>query len=242
MMFDRMYKNSLEKAAEGVIDTLDGEAMLDDFEYTLIRPYVSENEAEIKHKPYVGMADRITRLEYLGQLTKEAPSNPVDLYTEKYKSGELSLQQMRLLAKSALDLENPQREQCVEVAGYVQALEKTNKSRSMLWRCCHPIKNSSEQKDAERMKQMLIETVDGDTNAYEEIAKTAYERFEGYNKADARLAVNMANAREEMNRAQKMNDAIRESSFVEGIDRTPVYEQASRIERSTPVRDWQKTK
>ena len=35
---DRMYKKSLDGAAMGAVDNLNGEAMLDDFEYTLIRP------------------------------------------------------------------------------------------------------------------------------------------------------------------------------------------------------------
>ena len=68
MMFEKMYKKALEGAALGNADGLDGEAMLDDFEYTLMRPYAKENESEIKHKPYVGM-DRIARLEYLDSLT-----------------------------------------------------------------------------------------------------------------------------------------------------------------------------
>ena len=50
-VFDRMYKNTLEKAAVGAVHDLDGEAMLDDFEYTLIRPYANENESAILSIP-----------------------------------------------------------------------------------------------------------------------------------------------------------------------------------------------
>ena len=62
MTFRHLYQTALEMVALGTVDSLDGEAMLDDFEYTLIHPYVSETEGGIKHRPYVGM-DRITRLE-----------------------------------------------------------------------------------------------------------------------------------------------------------------------------------
>ena len=205
-MFDRVYKKALEKAAFGVVRNLDGEAMLDDFEYTLIRPYVTENSNEIKHRPYVGM-DRMARLEYLDRLTKEAPSNSVDLYTEQYKKRERTLEQM----KSVLSLDGRQREQYVALAGYVEALEITNKGRTTVWRVLHPVTNHAEKRDAALMKTALAEELKGRDETYADLVKAAYATFDGHQRANENLAERMARAREESNRQQKMSDAIRES-------------------------------
>lgn len=213
MMFDRMYKKALEKAAVGAVCNLNGEAMLDDFEYTLIRPYVSETKNDIKHQPYVGM-DRITRLEYLDRITKEAPQNPVDLYSEKYKNGELSLRQMR----SALSCEMTRREHYIEIAGYIQALENTNKKRSFIWRACHPFKNNAEKRDAALMKEMLFKAVTCGEDFYNELAEAACKTFDGCQRADANLAESIIRAKEETNRQQKMNDALKEVRCVEVFD------------------------
>lgn len=212
VIFDRMYKSALEKAAVGAVDNLNGEAMLDDFEYTLIRPYVSESNNEIKHQPYVGM-DRITRLEYLDRITKEAPRNPVDLYSEKYKRGELSLRQM----KAALGREMTRREHYIEIAGYIQALENINKNRSFMWRACHPFKNNAEKRDAVLMKESFLKAVKCGDDFYNEIAAAAYETFDGCHRADANLTESMVRAKEETNRQQKMNDALREVQCAEGF-------------------------
>ena len=206
MTFDQMYKKTLELVSEGAVVNLDAEAMLDDFEYTLIRPYVNETEIEIKHKPYVGM-DRIARLEYLNQITKEAPKNPVELYEEKYKRGELSLKQMRLAAVA----DKPARESYIEIAGYVQALEHANKSRSLLWRTFHPFKNSAEKRDLALMKKMFAKESRGDESFYSEIAAAACETFDGHQTANANLEKSMVCAMEELKRKQKMNAAMQEA-------------------------------
>ena len=214
LVFERMYKNALESAAMGKNDNLDGEAMLDDFEYTLIRPYVNESEEEIKHRPYAGM-DRIARLEYLDGLTKEAPRNPVELYTEKYKNGELTLKQM----KSARDVNGTEREYYVALAGYAEAIETVNQNRSFVWRAFHPFKNSAEKRDSALMKEMLVDDTKGGEAFYKRIVEAAYETFDGHKKANANLVQSMAYAKEEMNRKQKMKDAMRESLHIEGFDK-----------------------
>ena len=229
MMFDRVYKNTLENAATGALDNLDGEAMLDDFEYTLIRPYVKENESEIKHKPYIGM-DRIARLEYLDRLTREAPSNPVELYTEKYKSGELSISQMHRQAVSTLGGNGAERERYIELVGYIQALENANKSRSFVWRALHPFKNNAEKRDAALMKKMFIEEARGGEEFYGEISDAAHETFDGHKKAKANLAQSLICAREEMSRKQKMNDVRRESLRLDGFGEESVKEKSYRVD------------
>lgn len=210
MVFEQMYKKSLEKVATGVIDDLDGEAMLDDFEYTLIRPYVNESNSDINHKPYVGM-DRIARLAFLDKLTTEAPSNYVDLYTEKYKKGELSISQMRSLVNSSLGFDKVKKEHYVEIAGYINALENTNKSRSAIWRAFHPVKNNTEKKEAEKMKKLFIDEAVGGEKCYNESVKAAYETFIGHRRVNENLTQSLMLAEKERDRARKMNDAMMES-------------------------------
>ena len=216
MMFERMYKQSLESAATGNTPNLNGEAMIDDYEYTLIRPYINETQIEIKYKHYAGM-DRIARLEYLKRLTGEAPKNSVELYAQKYRCGELTLGRMM----SALSLENADRDRYVEIAGYAQALECVNKSRSAVWRALHPIKNSAEKRDAALMKSAIMEESHGDEKFYEEVVAAAYETFDGHQRVNEILAERTLHAVEEMKRLQKMNDAIRESHKADGIENEP---------------------
>lgn len=235
MMFERMYKQALASAAQGSSATLDGEEMIDDFEYTLIRPYVNEGNKDIKHKPYVGM-DRISRLEYLAQLTREAPSNPVELYAEKYKNGELSMKQMR----SAVALDNAEREHYMEIAGYVQALETVNKGRSLAWRLFHPLKNSAEKINLAWMRTALVEQTRGGEEFYREAAAAAYECFGGHQRVNANLEQSMVRAREEMNRKQKMNDVMRESLHVEGFEKESARELSPRVDPySAPTKEKQ---
>lgn len=224
-MFERMYMQALEPIAKVRCAELDGEAMLDDFEYTLIRPYVNEGKKEIKHNPYAGM-DRVSRIEYLQQLTKRSPSNFVDLYTEKYKNGQLSIKQMR----SKLENGVGNKEYYVEIAGCVQALETVNKSRSRIWRVFHPFKNSSEKRNSEQMKSAFIEHTHSSEEAYSEIAAAAYKTFDGHQIVNANLEQNMLHAREEMSRKQKMNEAIRESLHIEELKRESEQERSPRVE------------
>lgn len=215
MMFERLYKQALEPVANGGDATLDSEAMLDDFEYTLIRPYVKEGEKKIKHEPYVGM-HRVARLEYLKLLTKEAPSNFVDQYAEKYRKGELSLKQMR----ADLARDGKERENYVEIAGYIQALEVVSKSRSLVWKTLHPFKNQAEKRTFEQMKKTFMEQARGDEAFYHETVAAAYETFGGHQRVQENLDQQMIRAREEMDRKQKMDDMMRESLHVEGFDET----------------------
>ena len=218
--FDQLYKNTLEKVAFGIIDDhLDAEAMLDDFEYMLVRPYVNEGEKEIKHKPYVGM-DRASRLEYLERLTGEAPSNAVALYAQKYKKEDISIKQMRSRLKFDID----RREHCIEIAGYVQALENVNTSRSFIWRAFHPFKNNAEKRNAALIKGNFIEKTRCGEEFYREVAAAACETFGGYRKISANLEQRMIGARDEMNRKQKMNDVMRESLHAEGFEKESKHE------------------
>lgn len=216
IVFDGVYKNALESAAMGKNNELDGEAMLDDFEYTLIRPFVNETQIEIKHKPYAGM-DRITRLDYLDRLAKQAPFNLVSLYTEKYKSGKLSIKQMNRQLKLASIPEHTERARYIKIAGYIQALENANESRSLMWRIFHPFRNRAEKRVAVIMKKSLIEKMQGGEEFYEEIAAATHETFDGHKRANARLQNSIAHAREEIRRLQKMNEAMRESHRIEGF-------------------------
>ena len=211
--FDKMYKQALEAVAIGKKESLNGEAMLDDFEYTLMRPYANETELAIKHRSYVGM-DRVTRLEYLDELTKAAPSNPVALCTEKYKSGEISLKQMLRETKSLSDFQNSERENYVGVASYIQALKNTNEDRSFLWRTFHPFKNGAEKRSSVAMEKTLIEKT-GTEESYGAITGAAYDTFDGYKRVRESLDVNMMHAKEESQRKEKMKDAIRESLHVD---------------------------
>lgn len=210
LMFEQVYKKSLEKVATGAINDLDGEAMLDDFEYTLIRPYVNESNYDINHKPYVGM-DRIARLAFLDKLTSEAPSNYVDLYTEKYKKGELSIEQMGSLASGTFGFDQVKKEHYVEIAGCIIALENTNKSRSAIWRAFHPVKNNTEKKEAEKMKRLFIDGADEGEKCYNESVKAAYETFSGHRRVNANLTQSLMLAEKERDRERKMNNAMVES-------------------------------
>lgn len=236
MTFEQLYRSTLEKVAMGMIDdNLDAEAMMDDFEYTLIKPYVNEGDKDIKHKPYVGM-DRISRLEYLDQLTKSAPSNFVELYAEKYKKGELSVKQMR----DVLAYDGHEREHYTEIAGYVQALENVNNSRSLVWRAFHPFKNSSEKRNSALLKRTFMEKAKDGEELYREISDEAKEPFDRYQKVNANLEHGMLLAREEMNRKQKMNDVMRESIRIEGFEKESVRELSPKVEQyHSPVREKQ---
>lgn len=204
--FEGLYKRSLEKAAEGSLSNLSGEVMLDDFEYMLIRPYVNEGENEIKHKPYVGM-DRITRLEYVNLITASAPKNSVELFAQKYKSGRLTLRQI----KSAMNFKNANREEFVRLSAYIEAIESISKSRSAWWRAFHPFKSSAEKREAALMKSELSENMRDGENFYREILAAAYETFDGYKMATANLLQSINNAKEEKLRLEKMSNAIRKS-------------------------------
>ena len=172
--FERLYMQALEPVAGHAGKTLDGEAMLDDFEYTLIRPYVNESEGEIKHKPYLGM-DRVSRIEYLQQLTSRSPSNYVDLYAKKYRSGQLSMRQMRSSLEDGIgDMESR-----VELVGCVEALDTVHKERSLIWRAFHPFKNQAEKRASLQMKREYIEKTHSTDEDYGEIASAALKTFDG---------------------------------------------------------------
>jgi hypothetical protein len=198
--------------------------MLDDFEYTLIRPYVNEDAKEINHTPYVGM-DRVSRLEYLQQLTKRSPSNFVDLYAKKYKDGELSIKQIQ----SKLNSVEENREHYIEMAGFVQALEAVNKSRSLIWRVFHPFKNNAEKRIPQQLKRAFIEQTQGGEEYYIEATEAAYETFNEHQRMNANLEERMIHAREELNRNRKMNDVMRESIRIEGLDKENAREISPRV-------------
>lgn len=221
MTFGRMYKQALEGAVKSSDTDLNSEEMLDDFEYTLIRPYVNEGEREIKHKPYVGM-DRLSRLEFLDQLTRQAPSNFVELYAEKYKSGALSIRQMR----SALTAGEVEQARRVEMVGYVHALEAVNQGRSPLWRALHPFKNNAEKRYATLMKEAFVGKA-----FYREATVAAHQTFDGHQRVSANLAQSMLRAKEEVSRKQKMNDVMRESICIKDLDKEPVRELSQRVDR-----------
>jgi hypothetical protein len=234
-VFEAMYKEALEAAAKHGSATLDSEAMLDDFEYTLMRPYANEGESDIKHKPYVGM-DRISRLEYLKTLTSKSPSNSVDLYAEKYRNHELSIKDMRSRLEGGVE----NSEYFVEMAACVQALENVNKSRSLIWRTLHPFKNSAEKNNCADMKRALIEKTGGGEEFYSRAADAAYETFGAHQSVNARLEERMLSAKEEMNRKLKMNDAMRESITVEGLEKNFTRELSLRVDQyKTPTREKQ---
>ena len=126
----------------------------------------------------------------------------------------------------------------VEIAGYAQALENVNASRTAVWRTLHPFKNSAEKKNAEQMKAFLIEEVKGDEGDYAEIIEEAHKTFDGHRMVHARLAERTVHAREEETRLQKMTDARRESLRIEGFEPEPVRERSPRVEeRTAPVRE-----
>lgn len=206
-MFERLYKKALENVAQEDDGDLDGEAMLDDFEYTVIRPYVSQSGKGIDHKPYAGM-DRLTRLMYLDKITRNAPSNLVELYTEKYRSGELSIDQMSRRVSETLSFNRARREHYVDAAAFILALERANESRSLLWRVLHPAKNSTERKSAGLLKKQFICEVEGGDGFYNEMAKCARYTFAGHRRVNENLVQSMINARDEAKREQKMNDAL----------------------------------
>lgn len=231
MTFERMYMQALESVAQDQSAPLDSEAMLDDFEYTLIRPYVNEGEKEIKHRPYAGM-DRVSRLEYLQTLTSQAPSNSVDLYAKKYKNGDLSLKQMR----AKIERGEKGREHYIELAGCVQALEAVNQSRSAAWRFFHPLKNHAEKRNSAQMKRAFVEETQGGEDFYAEAVAAAYEPFGGHQSVNERLDVRMTQAKEELNRKQKMSDAMRESIHIECFEKESVRELSPRVaQHSAPV-------
>jgi hypothetical protein len=235
MMFEKMYMQALEPIAKDRSTEFNGEVMLDDFEYTLIRPYVNESKKEIRHQPYAGM-DRVSRLEYLQQMTKRSPSNFVDLYAEKYKNGQLSIQEMR----SRLENGVGNRAHCVEMAGCIQALETVHKSRSFVWRALHPFKNHAEKRSAEQMKRVLMAQTQSSEEAYSEMLTAAYKTFDGHQRAKANLEQNMVRAREEMSRKQKMNEAMRESLHLVGFEKEPARERSQRVEQhSVPTNSKQ---
>ena len=218
--FSQIYNKALEKVASGAVDNLDGEAMLDDFEYMLIKPYVNESETLIKHKPYVGM-DRIARLEYLIQLTKNAPQNLVELYCDKYKKGELSLGQMSWQSQLAVGLNDVEREiYYTRISGFIEALERVNKERTFSWCVLHPFKNNAEKRNAALMKKTLVEATVTESN-YEKYVSAALEPYVGYDKVGEKLEQNMLRAREEQNRLQRINSAKRETLGTDGLKGFP---------------------
>lgn len=240
--FDRLYKDTLEKIVTGAAEgNIDAESMLDDFEYTLIRPYVRERGDEIRHKPYVGMDDRVARLEYLDRLTKDTPSDPVALFTEKYKNGALTLAHMLKRVESVE--KSGEIKDFIEIAGYAQALENVNNSRSAVWRAVHPIKNSAEQRETQHMKKILSDSALGGEERYREFASEAQKPVDGYERMRACLEQSMARAREDTAMKQKMNMAVRESLHIEEFDRAPVRDRAPRVsEHSMPVAERQNKK
>lgn len=235
MAFEQTYKQAFESAMKVSNFNFDTEAMLDDFEYTLIRPYVNECKKDIKHKPYVGM-DRISRIDYLTRLAKKAPSNAVEMNVEKYKRGELSIKQMT----SDLELSGVGKDRLVEVAGYAQTLKIVNNSRSHTWRTLHPFKNSAEKRSSEIIKKTFIEKVQGGEAAYNEALAEACKIFVGYQTINSNLELSMARAKEEASRKQKMDDVMRESIRVENSENTSMRELSLRVEQhKTPTKENQ---
>ncbi len=232
--FEHLYRHALESVALGTSDDgLNAEAMLDDFEYTLMRPYANEGNKEIKHKPYGGM-DRITRLEYLGRLTRGAPSNFVELYAEKYRQGELSLEQMRGGAVP----DGGGRERLVEIAGCAQALEAVWKGRSVAWRVLHPFKSNAERNGFARLRRTITESLEGGEELYRKAAEEARAPFNRYRAVYAKLEQGMLHAREDMTREQKMNDVMRESIRIEELEKDSIRERSPRVDHhKSPERE-----
>ena len=112
-------------------------------------------------------------------------------------------------------------EQYVEIAGAVKALENVSGERSVIWRVLHPFKGAAEKKAAAIMKRMLVGREECGEKLYSEALDTAYETFDGRQRVSARLSESTANAKEELNRKQKMNDAIRESLRADGTEGEP---------------------
>jgi hypothetical protein len=226
--FERLYRHALEGVALGAAD--DGpnaEAMLDDFEYTLMRPYVNQEGKEIKHRPYGGM-DRISRLEYLERLTREAPANSVELYAEKYRKGDLPLSRMRAEAS-----DEPAR-----LAGYAEALERVHRSRSTAWRVLHPFKNDAEKRNFRQMKLEFMEATGGGEALYRETVTAACETPEGLLRVHARLEQSMIRAREDMTREMKMNGVMRESIRIEELEKESIRELSPRVDHDiSPERE-----
>lgn len=226
--FERLYRHALEGVALGAAD--DGpnaEAMLDDFEYTLMRPYVNQEGKEIKHRPYGGM-DRISRLEYLERLTREAPANSVELYAEMYRKGELPVSRMRAEAAG-----EPAR-----LAGYAEALDRVCQSRSTVWRVLHPFKNDAEKRNSRQMKQEFMEATGGGEALYRETVTASCETPEGLLRVHARLEQSMVRAREDMTRVMKMNDVMRESIRIEELEREPIRDLSPRVDHDIlPARE-----
>ena len=208
-MFEQLYRKTLERVAMGEVENLDSEAMLDDFEYTLIRPYVQESAEEINHRPYAGM-DRLTRLEYLDKIMRNAPSNFVELYAEKYKNGEISSSQMIERARGVLSEGRIKREQYIELASYAQVLDDASQSRSLAWRTIHRSKSNEEKRDAALIKQMIVDRAAGGEQFYRDVAARAHDTFGGFAQIKENLMQSMLRAREEFHRTRKMNDAIRD--------------------------------
>ena len=212
--FECLYKNTLKKVVLGFADTnIDAEAMLDDFEYTLIRPYVEKSKKEIKHKPYAGM-DKISRIAYLESITKEVPSNLIELYTEKYKKGELTIKEIKASSNS----DKIEGKSYVDIAAYLKALENVNNERSFIWRAIHPLKNSAEKRIPELMKKSFVSDGKDGEEFYRKSVEAAGEHFNGYERVIENLKQSMVRAREELNHKHRVNSVVRESIRIEEFE------------------------
>lgn len=157
--FIRLYKQSLERFAYDKNATFDAEDMLDEFETELISPYVDynrQNNVDIDHTPYFGM-DRMTRLSFLDEESKKVPSSYVEFYTEKYKTGEIRIRDMRSIVSAIFANPDSTEEDFQKVAGFVKALEDFNNKRTFWDRFFHPFQNRAEQKASAKFKTMLDE-------------------------------------------------------------------------------------
>ena len=157
--FVSLYKQSLERFAYDKNATFDAEDMLDEFETELISPYVDynrQNDVNIDHTPYFGM-DRMTRLGFLDEESKKAPSSYVEFYTGKYATREIRIRDMRSIVSAIFANPDSTVEDFQKVAGFVKALEDFNNKRTFWDRFFHPFQNRAEQKVSAKFKTMLDE-------------------------------------------------------------------------------------
>ena len=171
----------------GSVDLLN---VVENFEESLMKPFVYEcKRANEKPYPkaYGGMNEK-QRLELVEHVLNASPKNDVELTERAYKSGKISLRNIRefvgelpFASGGAVDSWQIQR-----IGTFMLALENVNKSRPFWWKVIHPFRNNAEKRDAKEMRTVLKSFGGNALELAEKLAVKEYEAIE-LTKASVKL-------------------------------------------------------
>lgn len=169
--------------------------VLDEFEYTLMRPFAHDRKKNgIKPYPskFGGMTEK-DKIDLIERVIDASPTNDIELTEKAYKEGHIKLRDIRrhLNDIDPNPLYAPDDIYLKRAGAFMIAIENVNKSRPMWWRIIHPFRNNAEQRDASEIRNRLMSFGENALARARNLAGMEYKTLtltkEGLNKMRAAL-------------------------------------------------------